>query len=136
MQKITIIIKAIKNWIIRRENKHLAQDLKIHEVEELIKLSIANGEKSISTWNITYLREYVKSRLIKPKDTKLLIMPLYEKRLKSLLAFSFLLRNTIRCEKEISSWTIPWPISWILDVISSIIFKIISKIWNIWIEFN
>lgn len=50
MQKITIITIGTKNCIDNKENKVLNHALKSHEVEELIRDKIPNGDNKIITW--------------------------------------------------------------------------------------
>ena len=57
IEKIIIIIKGKKACRISKENRLLAQERKIQEVEVLIKLKREKGQNNINTWTKTYLIE-------------------------------------------------------------------------------
>ena len=57
IENIIIIIKGKNACKINSENKHFIQELKIQEVEVLIKLSKAKGNIKINICTNTYLME-------------------------------------------------------------------------------
>lgn len=57
IEKIIIIIKGKNACKISKENKLLAQERKIQDVEVLIKLKKEKGQNKINTWTKTYLIE-------------------------------------------------------------------------------
>lgn len=59
LSKESIIIKIIdtNDWSNKSEKRALSQDLKIQDVEELIKVKMERGVSKIKTCTITYLKE-------------------------------------------------------------------------------
>ena len=59
LSKESIIIKIIdtNDWSNKSEKRALSQDLKIQDVEELIKVKRERGVSKIRTCTITYLKE-------------------------------------------------------------------------------
>jgi len=112
IEKIIIIIRGIKSCKINKENKHFDHDLKIQEVDELIKLKMAKGESKIKIWTRIFLSEYVKSRLTKPTLIKLFIIPSIENISREVsLNDIFEFRPEISWAKEILLPQIDFPIS-------------------------
>ena len=102
-EKIISNINEIKGWTKSNDKNILSHALKNHELEVFIKVKNANGVRSTRTFTIMYLREYVKSKLIKLIETKLFNKPLNEKTLKSVESIVIVeLKLSIIAEKEMS----------------------------------
>ena len=103
VENINNKIKEIKDCCNNKDKNVLNQVLKNHEVEWLVKQSIAKGVNKTKTLTMTYLREYENIKLNKLIDTKPLINPSNEKILKSVsLTETTLFNCFINSEKEIS----------------------------------
>ena len=101
IEKVISRIRETKDCNNKSERVALNQALKNQLVLELIKVSIANGVIKIKTLRITYLNEYVKSKLIKLIVIKLLRTPSREKTFTEvvLLLVTTLFNFRISCEK-------------------------------------
>ncbi len=120
-------IKLTKDCSNKSDNIALNHDLKNQEVDEFINVRIANGVININTFKITYLNEYVKSKLIKFRDIKPLNKPSSENTFKLTLSDVITLFNlVINSRKLILQLNIFSPISRIARDISEFIFIICS----------
>lgn len=81
IEKVISKIRETKDCNNKRDRVALNHALKNQLELELIKVRIANGVIKIKTFRITYLKEYVKSKLIKLIVIKLLRTPSKEKTL-------------------------------------------------------
>ena len=101
IEKVISKIRETKDCNNKRDRVALNQALKNQFVLELIKVRIANGVIKIKTFRSTYLKEYVKSKLIKFIVIKLLRTPSKEKTLIGvvLLLVTMLFSLSINWEK-------------------------------------
>lgn len=120
-------IKLTKDCSNKSDNIALNHDLKNQEVDEFINVRIANGVININTFKITYLNEYVKSKLIKFRDINPFNKPSSENTFKLTLSDVTTLFNlVINSRKLILQLNIFSPISRIARDISEFIFIICS----------
>ena len=125
-EKPRVKISAIRTWTKSIEIKLLSHELKNHAVELLIKHRKAKGLIIINICNITYRKEYVKSKLIRPKLVKDFIIPSKENSEKP-ESFKYTEEFIwfIIQEKEISFPKVDFP----RILIRSVIIETISIIW-------
>ena len=124
IEKVISRIRETKDCNNKSERVALNQDLKNQLVLEVIKVRIEKGVIKIKTFKITYLKEYVKRRLIKLIVIKLFNTPSNEKTLIGVvLSLVIILFNfKINWEKLILQLKIFSPSSRIAKDISEFIF--------------
>ena len=114
-------------WMNNKENKFRLQDLKNQEVFWSVKDNNANGVSKIKILIITYLNEYVKTKLSKDIVSEALIIPSKENISREEESIEILLFiSKINSEKQIFLWNRDSPIPLIAREILETKFKICS----------